>query len=622
MNEHHEFSGNPAIGVAHFMERAVMAYSRLILFLIVSSVTFSAFAYQPPVGIPEPVWGTLSPIDAVAPPQPAGWPAVEVTNHYYIDNTSASATDTSNPFGYPDKPRLTVPFANANSAPMPAGTYMEIHGGPYPDHLYFKMACTEASPCWIAGDATTKPTFTGDMVVDSSTYVFVQNLDFNGGSRGAIFVTGVGNHISIRNVDIRNRTHVNLPSTDAISIVPSIGGTMSDVVVYRCTFSNLGDWQRIKDLDFVGISPNTWGRDVNTWLSNVWLLENSFNKVSSGGVIVNGGNWANSHNHLHHVYIGRNEGSQLREALVFVKQASDVIISENTAYNQHIAGNRVQPTDGFAFQYNPNNLWIIFNHVYDADTGIRQSDTSLPDDNHVHNVYLVGNLIHDIHNDPSIPPTDNRASGKAIDLAAGGMTRHVVDNTIYDVRWGIVAQGVSPIDMYGNIIARTYVKAGSSNRLAAGFAKIHDPAREGIATMDYNLFYNPDNSFELDWNWIDYDGLTTGLYPFATSTQFPSGQCAHCLYGDPGFVQPILGADSLVLPHDFRLISTSIAASANNDLSIVPTPDDPYETFKNLYGIDILQDIQGRVRPQNGRALGAYRADVAAPLSGPTLNVR
>jgi len=589
--------------------------------MLVSSFTLSAYAYQPPLGIPEPVWGSLSPIDTTAPAQPAGWPSAEVANHYYVDNTSPNATDTLNTFGSPDKPRLTVPFADSNSASMPPGTYIEIHGGPYPDHLYFKMACSEASPCWIVGDPTTKPTFTGDMVVESSSYVIVENLDFNGGARGAIFVTGVGNHIAIRNVDIRNRTHVNLPSTDAISIVPSIGGTMSDVVVYRCNFSKLGDWQRITDLDFVGISPNTWGRDANTWLSNVWLLENSFNQVSSGGIIVNGGNWTNSHNHLNHIYIGRNEGSQLREALVFVKQASDVIVSENTAYNQHIAGSRVQPTDGFAFQYNPDHLWIIFNHIYDADTGIRQSDTAPPDDNHVHHVYMVGNLIHDIHNDPSIPPTDPRASGKAIDLAAGGMTRHVVDNTIYDVRWGIAAQGDAPIDMYGNIIANTYVKAGSTDPRAAGFGQILHPARAGMATMDYNLFYNPDNSFELSWNWIDYDGLTTGSYPFATSTQYPSGQCAHCVYGDPAFVQPILGADSTVLPHDFRLISTSVGASANNNLANVASPDDPYEIFLTLYGIDILKDIQGRARPQNGRSVGAYRADVAAPISAPVLNV-
>ena len=44
---------------------------------------------------------------------------------HYVDKTSPTATDTNNPYGTPDRPRLTIPSSLA------PGSVVEIHGSGY-----------------------------------------------------------------------------------------------------------------------------------------------------------------------------------------------------------------------------------------------------------------------------------------------------------------------------------------------------------------------------------------------------------------------------------------------------------------------------------------------------------
>ena len=114
----------------------------LVTILLSFALTGAALAYQAPIGIPAPSFG----IDEVSPATPVGWPSSEASNAYYIDKTSALATDSANPFGFPDKPRLTLP-----RGVLPAGSIIEIHGGVYAGaDLYLSCAGTPGNPCWIA----------------------------------------------------------------------------------------------------------------------------------------------------------------------------------------------------------------------------------------------------------------------------------------------------------------------------------------------------------------------------------------------------------------------------------------------------------------------------------------
>lgn len=76
----------------------------VILICSVSGMT-PAQSYEPRPGIPEPSFG----IDEPRPGHPPEWPAAERLGFYYVDITHPNATGSNNDFGYPDRPRSSLP---------------------------------------------------------------------------------------------------------------------------------------------------------------------------------------------------------------------------------------------------------------------------------------------------------------------------------------------------------------------------------------------------------------------------------------------------------------------------------------------------------------------------------
>jgi len=578
----------------------------LLTFLALLTPFSTIHAYNPPIGIPAPSFG----IDEQAPPWPSGWPSTRVNNYYYVDNTSVNATDTNNPNGYPDKPRMSFPVG-----PFGAATYIEINGGPYTTSISSKFSCSATAPCWLrGGNANAQTVFTGaGIFVQDSTYLIVENFDMNGGTGDSgMAVTGVNtHHISLRNSSIQNKPYPG-NNTSAISIIPKNGGAVTDIVIYNMYFASLGNWLATIDQDFHGVVPSLWGRDSTATVNNVWFLESTCINISGNCIQVNAGNWSNSYQYLHHIYIGRNKGSNSRQAAFWSKQASDVIMSENEAFGGRAHGS--QPGDGIGYQYRPNNLWIIYNHIYDNNYGIRQSDSAWSSPNNTS--YIVGNVIHDIHPLPGAPysPTDQWRLGTAITFWKGQMNRYVVDNTIYDVHNGITSIETGPIHMSGNLI--------SDIDPSGTFLDVSNAAQAGVASFDYSLFYDPEGDFSIAWKSTRYNSLSS----FVSAAK----QCSNCITGKPEFVNPTIG-EQAQNPHDFRPGSNSTAAAANNDLNNTGnnTPD-VYAIFMNLYGLDIRRDRAGITRPMIGRSIGAYEASgtigtpppaVPVPLVAPILNI-
>lgn len=124
------------------------------------------------------MWGTTHPIDSVAPSieiKCPNWPSRETTNCYFIDNTHPQATDINNPYGYPNKPRVTIPAGN-----YLAGAYVEIHGGPYTSTAIRTMNGTAENPIWFRGSSSqTKPIFKAKQSFGDSSYLFIENLEFS-----------------------------------------------------------------------------------------------------------------------------------------------------------------------------------------------------------------------------------------------------------------------------------------------------------------------------------------------------------------------------------------------------------------------------------------------------------
>ena len=568
-------------------KKATLLITILASFMLVTT----AHAYNPPIGIPAPSFG----IDEQAPAWPTEWPGAMAPGHFYVDNTHAQATDSNNPNGYPDKPRRSFPAGT-----FPAGTYIEINGGPYTisNSLTLNFNCSATAPCWFrGGSATAQTVFTGaGMSIQNSTYLIIENFDLNGGS-GGMGVTGSNtHHISIRNSTIQNKPYPG-NNTSAIPMVPSNGGSVHDIVVYNMNFAELGDWQATQDQDYHGVLPSLWGRDSTASTYNIWFLDSTCFHISGNCIQVNAGNWTDSYKYLHHIYIGRNKGSNSRQAAFWSKQASDVIMSENEAFGGRAHGS--QPGDGMGYQYRPNNLWMIYNHIYDNNYGIRQSDSSWSSPNNTS--YIVGNVIHDIHPQQGAPynSNDQWRVGTAITFWKGQMNRYVVDNTIYDVHNGITSIETGPIQMSGNLI--------SNIEPNGTFLDVSHAAKNGVASFDYSLFYDPQGDFSINWNWTNYSSLSSFLAA--------SGQCSNCITGDPLFVKPTIG-EQAQNEHDFRPGNNSPATGANNNLNNNNTPD-VYAIFQKLYGLDIRRDRAGKTRPMSGRSIGAYEGTGVAPQPVP-----
>jgi hypothetical protein len=561
----------------------------ILLIGLLMTLQSTGATWVPPLGIPEPQFG----INEQAPSRPAAWPGAASVDSYYIDNTHPSATDTANAYGYPNKPRMTIP----DRLIVVANSLVEIHGGPY--------LTTTTSYAWGINSSTTNPP-------TSLAPAFIRGFDnvVIGASQAAINA-GAQSRIDIGRTDFRytiiegihfkllvgimgsTAHHAcirNCESSETLGCAMGVGpfeaGTIHDIVFYNNRIHDTAYWDSIdRDWDYHGIGIDTYGRTAATSLYNVWVLDNTFYHCSGDSVQVNAS--TAGHAALHHVYIGRNTAYANRQSGFWVKQASHVIISQNVIHTMTEHG--PQPGNGIGSQYGSDNLWIIFNEIYDCAFGIRQSDTGAGFADH--NAYYVGNYIHDANqlNDSSHWQSP---SGWGISFWSGGLNRHVVDNTIVNVYGGIEMIQAGPVYGKGNLI---YNLKPNEFPLIFGTYRSHiECGGDGVNVDFVNclLYGNAGGASQLarvKWLGTQYTTLS--------SARTALGKLANCVEAAP--------------------LMNGVKLQANSPAIDAGTQSDVYQKFQDLYGINIRRGFNGGVRPSGaGWDIGACEYD-HAPIPAP-----
>jgi hypothetical protein len=524
-------------------------------------------AWTPPIGIPTPSFG----INEVAPAVPNPW-TVSTAGFYYIDATKTAATDSSNPYGTPAKPRQTIPSL------LPAGAVVELHGiydEPHSSPATIVSQGTSARPVFIRGvSPTSRPLVRRGWEI-KGTYLIIENIEFGPlpdlSNTGGVVILLPASHVALRNSDLHGT-----PTDGGLGIlqweVPygeiyTGPGMVDNVVIFNNTIHDNGNVNATFDQDVHGIS-------VSDHVNHLWVVDNQLYRNSGDGIQINAASWEAAPS-THHIYVGRNVSHDNKQTGFWVKQATDVIFSQNESYGH-------RPSDSssgqcMGEQYAPDWVWFIYNNLHDCEFGIMQASDHTTA---FSRTFIIGNLIRRIHNTTSGNSPSDPWGPSAI-MMSGGTERHVVNNTIYDVDGGVnIAASNGSLDIANNIIANVTPAQASHMNLASSTVGANTRFRNNL------LFGTP----RLNWG----NGQT-----FPTAAQLTSWTS---LSSDPQFV---------TAGTDFHLRSTSPAIGAGE-------VNTAYATFQQRYGISIATDIDAIPRPQL-YAIGAYdkTCTTATPPAAP-----
>jgi len=365
----------------------------------------SQCGWKPPIGIPKPEFGIEETYRMYDDPANRN-PELTYTKNseggyytHYVDNSG----DCHNPesvtdFGSPSDPLCNFPQTSETSL-LPPGSIVEIHGDVYDGGgrgwRRIGSGGTEQYPVFVRGySENDKPLFTGygNSLRIGGTYLIIENIQVN---NSLVFHKDFTTHdyISVRNVEI----------TGAGSGI-SMGKTNYSVFYNNYIHDTAADFKGDTDVPSGGV-----GIMVGSYSNHVWVSDNHVHGTGSdsfhsghGGV------------DIRYVYVGRNEFHHDKENAIDIKAVKDFIISQNKVYGYRDSCSSGADAIRVNDEGDQDNIWIIFNEIYDSDVGIAPySATFRP--------YIIGNIIYDT---PSKAINDNGNTSK------GGST--VVYNTFYD----------------------------------------------------------------------------------------------------------------------------------------------------------------------------------------------
>lgn len=560
---------------------------------------------------------SFDPFITPTPAHPAQWPATAVANHYYIDPTHSAATNTNNPNGTPDQPRVSAP---ANGAYGP-GTYMEFQGefvdnGPgYQNDIVYQFNCTAELPCWVTGNAEFHST---RFVLGGSSYVFLENLEFGESFESTRFrsfrVLNIANgggsdtsHLVVRNLNIHDRETLPNAGGNAIALTSGGGGKNHDIVLYNNRCDGVGwkngqpafDWaQDNPDSHCFGLATAGSADSAETY--NVWIIENELAHAAGNGFqcISVQGAAGEPRETAHHLYLAGNDAHDNQQAGFWSKRCQDIIFSQNRSHGAHgpFAGGN---NNGIGSQYGPDWYWVIGNEIYDNAHGTKRSatgaDDALNSDTGAGKQFWIGNLYYDNRDLSNESANNSVKKGACFDLWKGNAFSFIVDNTCYGNDSGIRINGGGFGDAY--IIGNAIHFLNSPN----------DPDNFGVCVEITNNLAGQNKGHIHNNLCHSAGGFDAWRFPgnLSAAELNNSPRASGNLTADPLWVNPTTNPSD----HDFDLGAGSPALGANiatvtadgvsyqGGFTLPTSPNiDVYQMFEDRYGISIRLDFKKRAR--------------------------
>lgn len=356
--------------------------------------------WTPPVGVPAPSFGIHERAGAAT---------------CFVDNSHPAATDEGNPLGSAARPRQTVPST------LPAGTVVEVRGGPYAARRHGWTADgKEGSPVFVRGVGS--PVFTGGDLWLQGSYLVAEGIVLE----GAPLLIGPGHDISVRRSEIRGFD----PGRNGAAVSMAA----SNVVLAHNHIHHNGN-------PSAGAEEDVHGIKLSTGSSRVWIVDNHIHHNGGDAIQIGSARawppWAQ------YVYIARNELHDDRENGVDVKQARDVVVSENRIYSY--APTSSSSGEAVVVHNGPERVWVLDNWISDAAFGVVCTGAA--------SFFAVGNAIHRIHHAPGQRYDPKSLYGSRAILVYGSDELHAVANTLFDVDAGISVPNGGRAVVVDNIVA-------------------------------------------------------------------------------------------------------------------------------------------------------------------------
>jgi len=609
----------------------------LVLFVMAFVGATARADWTPPIGVPVPPWGMTQThmmyaeagqtynYGSGAEPYRIG-PDGPYT--HYIDNTDPNATDASNPYGTVAKPRLNLPDMRY----LAAGSVVQIRGGPY--GVWGQVAAqlfveaTAEKPIFIRGSVGDRPVMHHTWFFECSYHV-VENIewDFDQQERRAVYFGAFGNarhHVAVRNCLFHNMKDVPMQSVSAIRLRNNENNlnVVENILIYNNAFYNLGkDRVTAVKMDHCGLS-------IDSNVQNVWIVDNEFHHIGGDGLQVSCDYPESNHVVPNHIYIGRNTFHDNYENALDLKKCTDVVISQNTAYNFGPGYGGSSPPfrygmgEGHLDPGRRERIWTLFNRVYNSTSPdgafLAFSDESDCVEPYAKDIYFIGNLVYNCHSE---------AGDAAAFVKWNQESIYYINNTVWNCDTGFklsmerrrtwtidetpyseVIEGT--VLMVNNIVGDMHNGAQSPwnyHLMVSGTETSH-----AKMSMSNNLFYDDDGVSSVKRSVYDDANDLTPTSTDYTVTQWIEAhptQSVGFVQGDPLLRNPA-GAD-------FRLTSDSAAVGAGTASETVQAIFDWYE---ELYGVDISYDFAGNRRSlpwdigayEYGAVIASYTVSITA----------